>query len=151
VAELAFNVSHSGDLALYAFTSGRAVGVDVELIGRRRPDVLALAERAFGQEEAARLGRIAASMREHEFLRSWVRHEAALKCRGGRLGEDVAYDGLTLRELDIGPAAVAALAVEGPVREVRLSDLPAGWFGPKISDGESRPGGGRDSPKLSEP
>ena len=45
-ADMEFNLSHSGNLALYAFTRGRAVGVDVELI-REMPDADDLAERFF--------------------------------------------------------------------------------------------------------
>lgn len=118
-SSIAFNLSHSGDLALYAFTWGRAIGIDVEQLGRRA-DVLALAEHALGPEEAERLRGLPAEAREREFLRSWVRHEAVLKCRGGRLGGAVAYEGLSLVEVDLGPGAVGAVAVDGKLGELRL-------------------------------
>src|SRR5271168_3240092 len=44
VEDLRFNLSHSGSLALYAVTVGRAVGIDVE-VPRRRVNELAVAER----------------------------------------------------------------------------------------------------------
>jgi 4'-phosphopantetheinyl transferase len=118
-SSICFNLSHSGDLALYAFTWDHAIGIDVEQLGRRA-DVLRLAERALGLEEADRLRGLSPVAREREFLRSWVRHEAALKCRGGRLGGAVAYEAPALLELDLGPDAVAAVAVDGEVSELRL-------------------------------
>jgi phosphopantetheinyl transferase len=55
---LRFNLSHSGPLMLVAVTAGRNVGVDVERPRKRYTT---------------------------EFLRTWVAHEAALKCRGSAL------------------------------------------------------------------
>ncbi|HEX7609517.1 MAG TPA: hypothetical protein VF380_02490, partial [Solirubrobacteraceae bacterium] len=49
-----FNISHSGDLALFAFGHGQAVGVDVELASRRGHEV-PLARRTFGPAAAERL------------------------------------------------------------------------------------------------
>lgn len=51
---LQFNLSHSGDLAVYAFAAGPAVGIDVEL-ERRTVDEVAIAARTFGAAEASRL------------------------------------------------------------------------------------------------
>lgn len=106
-----FNLTHSGGLALLAFARENPVGVDVELAGRVR-DPLAVAEREFGQEEAERLRALDSAQLEPEFLRLWVRHEAALKCRGEGLGGDDAPDGLVLVDLDVGSGAAAAVALE---------------------------------------
>jgi 4'-phosphopantetheinyl transferase len=106
-----FNLTHSGGLALLAFARENPVGVDVELAGRVR-DPLAVAEREFGQEEAERLRALDSAQLEPEFLRLWVRHEAALKCRGEGLGGDDDPDGLVLVDLDVGSGAAAAVALE---------------------------------------
>lgn len=106
-----FNLTHSGGLALLAFARENPVGVDVELAGRVR-DPLAVAEREFGQEEAERLRALDSVQLEPEFLRLWVRHEAALKCRGEGLGGDDAPGGLVLVDLDVGSGAAAAVALE---------------------------------------
>jgi phosphopantetheinyl transferase len=135
-----FNVSHTGEEALYAFARRRAVGVDVERLGRR-VDVLALAERALGHDEAARLRRLPGHVRLKEFLRSWVRHEAALKCRGGRLGDRVTDPGLSLIDLDVGPAAVAAVALAGRVDGVRLRAFGAAERSAAPVRGAWTPGG----------
>jgi len=107
--QLFFNVSHAGDLALFAFAS-RDVGVDVEL-PRPAVDVMAVAERTFGRSEAERLKSLDPAEREREFLRAWVRHEAALKCRGSGIGGEVDESGLRVTELDVGPKAAAAVAI----------------------------------------
>jgi 4'-phosphopantetheinyl transferase len=105
-----FNLTHSGGLALLVFARENPVGVDVELAGRVR-DPLAVAEREFGHEEAERLRALDSAQLEPEFLRLWVRHEAALKCRGEGLGGD-APDGPVLVDLDVGQGAAAAVALE---------------------------------------
>jgi 4'-phosphopantetheinyl transferase len=111
---LCFNLSHSGELALLAFTTAGAVGVDVE--AHRRPiDTLALAARTFGAAEASRLGRLHPAAREREFLRAWVRQEAALKCLGigigGAAAAAEAAESLWIAELEMGPAAAGAVAL----------------------------------------
>jgi len=105
-----FNVSHSGDVGLFAFSLNTAVGVDIELAQRDR-DLLALATRIFGREQGQRLSGLAPSIREREFLRMWVRYEARLKCDGSGIGGP-SGDGPEpwLAELDVGPRAAAAVA-----------------------------------------
>ena len=87
-ADLRFNLSHSGGLTLVAVTAGREVGVDVECANERHTV---------------------------EFLRAWVAREATVKCRGTGLAEagGSSKDGLWMSELDVGPDAIATVAVEG--------------------------------------
>ena len=124
---MSFNLSHSGQLALYAFTETGAVGVDVE-VARRPIDEIAIAARTFGPAEARRLGGLDPAIREREFRRAWVRHEAELKCRGTGIGGPEA--GLGGREpwtaeLEVGPRAAAAVAAEHPPRELCCWDWHA--------------------------
>jgi 4'-phosphopantetheinyl transferase len=81
---LAFNLSHSGHLALFAFTISGSIGVDVE-IARRRTGDAAIVRRVFGRTEARRLQRLSPAARERALLAAWTRHEAVLKWRGARL------------------------------------------------------------------
>jgi 4'-phosphopantetheinyl transferase len=106
-----FNLSHSGGLALFAFTHMNPVGIDVELAGRVG-DPVRVAEREFGPEQAERLRALPAAELEPEFLRLWVRHEAALKCRGEGLGAMAEEDDLALIDLDVGTDGAAAVALE---------------------------------------
>jgi 4'-phosphopantetheinyl transferase len=122
---LEFNVSHSADVALYAVARGRSVGVDVE-VARRPVDAVAIARRMLGEEAAQRLAALDDEERERAFLRAWTRHEAALKCRGTGIGGAAVGarpdEGLWIVDLDVGPGATAALAVDGPPSELRCFD-----------------------------
>ncbi|MGZ5324040.1 MAG: 4'-phosphopantetheinyl transferase family protein [Solirubrobacterales bacterium] len=121
---LEFNLSHSAGTALYAFAIGNPVGIDVE-VARRERDYLRLAKRTFGEDEHRRLRTLPPAEREPEFLRAWVRHEAALKCRGEPLGGRAAPEGLAILELDAGPGAAAAVASEREPDRVRSRVWPS--------------------------
>lgn len=126
-SQLAFNMSHSGELALYAFSDAGAVGVDVE-VARRPVEEVAIAARALGAAEANRLQALDPSVRGREFLRAWTRHEAELKCLGVGIGgalADVADRGLSVVELELGGDAAAALASDRTAAEVRCWDWQA--------------------------
>jgi 4'-phosphopantetheinyl transferase len=123
-ARISFNLSHSGQLALYAFIETGSVGVDVEVAGRR-VDEVAIAARVLGLTEARRLEGLDQPIREREFLRAWVRDEAVLKCRGtGIGGADGAPSGGApwVAELDVGARAAAAVALERPPHDLRCWD-----------------------------
>ena len=106
---LFFNISHSGPLALFAFTQAGEVGIDVELPRARASDRTALARRALGPTEARRLQALPEDLREREFLRGWVRHEALLKLSGRRDDRPTPWSWLV--ELEPGGAAAAAVAL----------------------------------------
>ncbi len=78
---LRFNVSHSGGVALYAVTVGRAVGVDVE---RVREDFagLDIAKNFFSPHEVAALSELPAEHLATAFFDCWTRKEAYIKARG---------------------------------------------------------------------
>ena len=120
---LSFNLSHSGGIALFAFAETGRVGVDVE-VSRRPIDAAALAGRAFGPAAAERLRRVDPASREQEFLRAWVRHEAALKWRGTGIGGNAEEgDGRTpwIAELENAGRA-AAIALDAAPSELRCWD-----------------------------
>jgi 4'-phosphopantetheinyl transferase len=121
-----FNLSHSGELALYAFSSSWPVGVDVELghVGEEgaRRDQIGLARRVFGEGEAGRLQALAPDAREREFLRLWTRYEAALKRVGRGIGAGTDASGVGagdvqgsawIVELDLGGEGAGAAALAG--------------------------------------
>ena len=124
---LSFNLSHSGGLALYAFSSDAAIGVDVE--GTRRAIAEeSIARRTFGPAVAERLAALEASDRRREFLRLWARHEAMLKCRGTGIGAPEASPSATepwIAELDMSRGAVAVVACENVPHELRCWDWRA--------------------------
>jgi 4'-phosphopantetheinyl transferase len=104
-APLCFNLSHSGALALYAFTLALEVGVDVEA---HRPEVLAenIAEHFFAPGEVAAMGRLAPEQRLDGFFACWTRKEAYIKARG--LGLAIPLDSF---HVALAPADAALLWV----------------------------------------
>jgi 4'-phosphopantetheinyl transferase len=124
---LFFNLSHSDGLALYVFAKHAEVGVDVEL-PRRAIDGLAIARRAFGPDEAIRLEGLDPSTQEHEFLRAWVRYEAASKCLGlGIWGTHTSSGGQEpwIADLNIGRRGAGAIAAESAPSQLRCWNYPS--------------------------
>jgi 4'-phosphopantetheinyl transferase len=80
-AGIHFNLAHSDDLALFAFTRAGAVGVDVEWI-RPVKDVEELVARFFSPPESERFRKVAAAARPSAFFNLWTRKEAMLKATG---------------------------------------------------------------------
>ena len=78
---ICFNISHSEDLALFAFSCDRPIGVDVE---RVRDDISdeEISERFFSADECARLRAFPSHLRVQEFFRYWTCKEAYIKARG---------------------------------------------------------------------
>jgi 4'-phosphopantetheinyl transferase len=130
-----FNVSHSHGLALYAFTRGREVGIDLE---RLRPNVEEeqIAKRFFSPREIAMLRALPRDLRQHAFFLCWTRKEAYIKATGKGLSlpldqfavsltpghpaallytqaDPHAALGWSLQDLTPAPDYAAALAVEG--------------------------------------
>lgn len=135
---LRFSLSHSGGLALIAVTDGREVGVDVELVEPER-DLLALAARALGAEDAAAVHDAPPAERPAAFYAAWTRHEARLKCLGLGLGgnpnrhfppsEGVnrRFDEIAIENLDVAPGYAAAVAVaDAALGPVECRSLRAG-------------------------
>jgi 4'-phosphopantetheinyl transferase len=79
--DINFNVSHSGELGLFAFAPDRSVGVDVE---NERPvrRLLDVAQRFMSEDEVRSIAAAPPEERDATFLRSWVIREARLKAQG---------------------------------------------------------------------
>ena len=132
---LRFNISHSHEMALFAVTRGREIGVDIEYL-RREIACEEIAERFFSIHERASLRALPAEAKHQAFFNCWTRKEAYIKAHGEGLslpldqfdvslapGEPAALlatrgdprEALrwSLQALTPGPGYVAALAVEG--------------------------------------
>jgi len=94
---ITFNVSHSGGVALLAFTHDREIGVDVELV-RRDFDVEAIARRFFSAHEQEQLAAVPPQDRVDAFFSCWTRKEAYIKATGDGLS-------LPLTQFDVSIAA----------------------------------------------
>ena len=118
---VAFNLSHSGPVALIAITSDRAVGIDVERI-RPGVEVMALAERFFCAEEAREIRRLAPALRVQAFHACWTRKEAVIKAWGD--GLFARLNGFRVSTEPAGPARLLSTD-RGPAEASRwsLADL----------------------------
>jgi len=96
-----FNLSHSHALALIAVTRERAVGVDVEYLGRNVSHE-AIAERFFSDRERRDLASFALALRKRAFFDCWTRKEAFIKASGEGL-----FRGLTTFDVSLEPGAGA--------------------------------------------
>ena len=118
-----FNLSHSGPVALYAFSSTGEIGIDVELddadFARER-----VAERFFSPAEVSVLRSLPAELQPRAFLTCWTRKEAFIKARGD--GLSLALDSF---DVTLAPDAPAAL-----VRTAWCGEEPARWRLADLSD-----------------
>lgn len=105
-APLAFNLSHSGELALLAVSLGPTIGVDVEQV-RSMPDAEQIAERFFSARENAVFQTIPAAQRDDAFFNCWTRKEAYIKALGEGLSHPLDSFDVSLRPGE--PAALLAI------------------------------------------
>lgn len=100
---IAFNLSHSGELALIAAARACDVGIDVEL---RHPleDMMSLAARCFSARENAALRALPDGQRAAGFFNCWTRKEAFIKA----LGEGLSYP-LDRFDVSLKPGEPASL------------------------------------------
>jgi len=83
---LEFSQSHSGDIAVYAFSQAQPVGIDIESV-QPFPDWESVGARFFSSQDLARWRSIPADQRTNAFFAAWTRTEASLKAAGGGLGQ----------------------------------------------------------------
>ena len=115
-----FSVSHSGRIALYAFSSAGCVGIDVEEI--RTLDPIRLAQTCFSDAEQAELKTVDLESRLHTFFDGWVRKEAVVKADGRGLSLALQSFTVTLR----GEPRVTQFPLDGGARTWRLMEVEAG-------------------------
>lgn len=119
-----FNVSHSGGMALLAFTREREIGVDIEKI-KHDFELEAIARRFFSAREQEDLFALPVEERVAAFFRCWTRKEAYIKATG---------DGLSLPlsqfDVSIAPGVRSALLATRPdgseAERWRLQEVGAG-------------------------
>jgi 4'-phosphopantetheinyl transferase len=118
---LQFNLSHSHGRAVYAFTRGRRVGIDVEQV-RDLKDADAIVERFFSADEIAAYQALPAEARQRAFFSGWARKEAFIKALGAGLGYPLTEFSVTL--VPSQPARFVAMPSDQDPRDWMLSELP---------------------------
>jgi 4'-phosphopantetheinyl transferase len=144
-ARISFNVSHSGDLALFAFMIDSQVGIDVEQV-RPLSDIHEIASRFFCKQEAGELLSLPVDQQERAFFSCWTRKEAYIKAIGDGLSaplnnfrvtlrpgepatvvhvakELTAVKAWTMHDISLGSKYAAALAYRGEPRFVRMRSI----------------------------
>ncbi|RPI94870.1 MAG: 4'-phosphopantetheinyl transferase superfamily protein [Chloroflexi bacterium] len=121
---LEFNVSHSHEMALLAFTRGPAVGIDVEYV---HPDIVheQVAERFFSAQEIASLRDLPDSLQAAAFFNCWTRKEAFIKATGEGLSRPLDQFSMSL----IPDEAARLLTIQGQPEEASrwfVQDLEPG-------------------------
>ncbi len=81
IAEIAFNVSHSGERALIGVTRHERIGVDVEKI-RTDFDIAAIARRFFSSREQEELFSLPVAEQFQAFFQCWTLKESFIKALG---------------------------------------------------------------------
>ncbi|KPJ67459.1 MAG: hypothetical protein AMJ43_04175 [Coxiella sp. DG_40] len=81
VENIRFNISHSQDLALFAFTKYSDVGVDIEFV-KKDFDGDNIAHRFFSEYEIQSLSKLPSAKRSSAFFNCWTRKEAFIKAIG---------------------------------------------------------------------
>jgi 4'-phosphopantetheinyl transferase len=145
-SQLRFNLSHSGEAVLYAFTHHREIGVDIELL-RPLDDMMQIAKRFFSPTEYTTLSALPIEEQPTAFFNCWTRKEAYIKAIGSGLSQPLdqfdvtltpgepakllrvqndpqALERWSLIELNPAPDYVAALMVEGGHQELFCSQWP---------------------------
>lgn len=125
-SKLAFNLSHSGSLAVYAFTPRRAVGIDIEKL-RDIPDADRLAARFFSKVENEAFRAVGADTRNLTFLACWTRKEAFVKA----IGEGLSHP-LDAFDVTIDP--------DGPARLTRIGKRTGAGLGWSLASFRPRDG-----------
>ncbi len=131
---LRFNVTHSGEVALFAVTRVRAVGVDIECVRNTDVQIETIAAQFFSLGERELLCGLPVGARRRGMWRSWTRQEAYWKAHGdglsrmlrgssvsrGPSGETGPDDAWSILDLPLGSDYVGAVAVQGPAPRLRL-------------------------------
>ncbi len=143
-----FNLSHSGSVALFAFTLESAIGVDVEVF-REKLDADKIARRFFAPGEVETLFALPEELWEQGFYNCWTRKEAYIKACGDGLslpldsfevslipgeapellrarGGDAEVARWSFHALEPGPGYAGALAVEAQQVRLRTFQFDAG-------------------------
>lgn len=138
-SRLRFNMSHSHEVALFAFAEDREVGVDVEHV---RADFASedIARRFFSRREVETFNTLPRHDQVTGFFRCWTRKEAFIKVIGLGLSQPLDQFDVTLvpeqpaallwvsgddatrwslYDLEVGGDYAGALAVEGQVSRIR--------------------------------
>ncbi len=150
-ADIHFNISHSNEYVLYAFSKNRRLGIDVEFC-KPNIDFLSLSKEICTEKEYHLLSSFSSDEQMHAFYQYWTYKEAIVKALGlglsfpikqieielNKIENDrpvVAGDlHWSIREIPIGNNYAAALAVEVMKEDEDISFWTWNETTPKINE-----------------
>ena len=115
--QINFNLSHSHGRAVFAFSRGRELGVDLEYV-KEDFEAELIATRFFSRSEVLSLRSVPAELRNQAFFNCWTRKEAFVKALGDGL-----YHPLDCFDVSLSPGA--------PAKILRVRNTPGencGWI-----------------------
>lgn len=120
-----FNISHSGQWSMLAFSRENPVGIDLEKI---RPDApqkrLDIARRFFSPREWEPLQRLPSHRINAAFFACWTRKEAYIKCHGQGLALSLAHFSVSI-DPEVSASLLETSWLPDDINQCQLSDLPA--------------------------
>lgn len=119
--DIAFNLSHSGRIALIALAAKRQVGVDIEKLAALG-SIEGVAGRALSQEEEGEILSLPARARVASFYACWTRKEAVVKARGASIAS-LSRD-VIVTTAPNGPTRLIRAPEDGASSEWQLHDIP---------------------------
>ncbi|MDJ0702766.1 MAG: 4'-phosphopantetheinyl transferase superfamily protein [Leptolyngbyaceae cyanobacterium MO_188.B28] len=147
-SSLCFNLSHSGDRALYAITRDRQIGVDIEQL--REINAEQLAQRFFSPQESAVINSLSPQQKKTGFFQLWTCKEAVLKAIGKGIagleqvelrlgieeptrlirldGESLSIDKWSIQQFSPAPEYTACLAAEGNDLDISFLRFPVNYL-----------------------
>lgn len=125
-SDLRFNVSHSDDVAVCAFSLGREIGIDIEVV-RPIPDADDIAAQFFSRRENEAYLALDARDKPLGFFYCWTRKEAFIKAIGDGLDHP-------LDSFDV------SLAPGEPAKILRFKDMPGSECGWNLNSFSPLPG-----------
>ena len=133
--QINFNISHAHGHAVFVFSRGREVGVDLEFV-KEDFEAEEIAHRFFSRNEVAALRTVRLEKRKQAFFNCWTRKEAYIKARGEGLS-------MPLDEFDVSLRPGEPTALLNNYREERevsrwsMQSIPApeGYVGALVVEG----------------
>lgn len=146
-SNLYFNISHSKDFAVYAFSNLGEVGIDIEFM-REKVDFKNIIHRYFSKNEILDFNDLPEFQQKEAFFNGWSRKEAYIKAKGKGLSiplnsfdvtikpndevkikeirEEILKENWYLYNLNISPEYKSALVTSFPITNLNIQELVIG-------------------------
>lgn len=121
-----FNLSHSHELALYAFSLDSEVGIDLEYLGPR--NFVGLAKRTMSASAYQAFKNLSAEQQLKVFYEYWTRKEAEIKLNGTGIFQPKSTFSASMINFVPQPDYVAAIAHRYSVSSYLFQHYPQYWL-----------------------